>query len=57
MLGNKSKKQFYRSGGTRGGQNQFKWDDVKVDKCKDSYLGNSVLAPAGLLSAEFGNVL
>jgi hypothetical protein len=47
MLGNKGNKQFYRSGGTRGGQNQFKWDDVKIDKHKDNYLGNSLLAPSG----------
>ena len=32
MLGNKGSRKEYRSGGTRGGQDQFKWDDVKVDK-------------------------
>ena len=30
MLGNKSKSKFYRTGGTRGGQSQFDWNDVKV---------------------------
>lgn len=32
MLGNKGSKKFYRTGGSRGGQDQFKWDDVKSDK-------------------------
>jgi hypothetical protein len=32
MLGNKGTKKHYRSGGTRGGQDQFKWEDVKSDK-------------------------
>lgn len=26
-------------GGTRGGQDQFSWDDVKVDKDRENYLG------------------
>lgn len=26
-------------GGTRGGQDQFDWDDVKVDKHRENYLG------------------
>jgi hypothetical protein len=30
-------------GGTRGGQDQFKWDDVKLDKHRENYLGHSVL--------------
>lgn len=47
MLGNKGSKQFYRVGGTRGGQDQFKWDDVKADKYRENYLGNSVQAPVG----------
>lgn len=34
-------------GGTRGGQDQFKWDDVKTDKYRENYLGHSVLAPVG----------
>lgn len=36
-----------RSGGTRGGQDQFNWDDVKVDKHRENYLGNSLMAPVG----------
>ena len=38
---------FYRSGGTRGGQDQFKWEDVKNDKYRENYLGHSVNAPVG----------
>ncbi|KAF9537626.1 hypothetical protein EC957_007853 [Mortierella hygrophila] len=34
-------------GGTRGGQDQFKWEDVKDDKHRENYLGNSLLAPVG----------
>ena len=26
-------------GGTRGGKDQFQWDDVKVDKHRENYLG------------------
>ena len=26
-------------GGTRGGGDQFDWDDVKVDKYRENYLG------------------
>ena len=29
-------------GGTRGGQDQFNWDDVKIDKDRENYLGNCV---------------
>ena len=47
MLGNKGSRQFYRSGGTRGGQDQFKWEDVKNDKYRENYLGHSVNAPVG----------
>ncbi|KAK9538591.1 hypothetical protein VZT92_003753 [Zoarces viviparus] len=36
-----------RSGGSRGGQDQFNWDDVKVDKHRENYLGNSLMAPVG----------
>uniref|UniRef100_A0A3B5ML25 Chromosome 1 open reading frame 35 n=1 Tax=Xiphophorus couchianus TaxID=32473 RepID=A0A3B5ML25_9TELE len=36
-----------RSGGLRGGQDQFNWDDVKVDKHRENYLGNSLMAPVG----------
>jgi hypothetical protein len=34
-------------GGTRGGQDRFKWDDVKGDKYRENYLGNSLQAPVG----------
>jgi len=34
-------------GGVRGGQDQFDWEDVKVDKHRESYLGHSVMAPVG----------
>jgi hypothetical protein len=47
MLGNKGSRLFYRSGGTRGGQDQFKWEDVKNDKYRENYLGHSVNAPVG----------
>jgi hypothetical protein len=47
MLGNKGTKKFYRTGGTRGGQDQFKWDDVKTDKHRENYLGHSAMAPIG----------
>ncbi|KAF7108824.1 hypothetical protein CFC21_109213 [Triticum aestivum] len=30
-----------------GGRDQFKWDDVKVDKHRENYLGHSVKAPVG----------
>ncbi|KAM4728302.1 multiple myeloma tumor-associated protein 2 isoform 2-T2 [Anableps anableps] len=36
-----------RSGGLRGGQDHFNWDDVKVDKHRENYLGNSLMAPVG----------
>ena len=29
-------------GGTRGGKDQFKWDDVKLDKHRENYLGHSL---------------
>ncbi|XP_068790176.1 multiple myeloma tumor-associated protein 2 [Struthio camelus] len=34
-------------GGVRGGQDQFSWEDVKVDKQRENYLGNSLMAPVG----------
>ncbi|EFJ14866.1 hypothetical protein SELMODRAFT_423104 [Selaginella moellendorffii] len=34
-------------GGVRGGRDQFNWDDVKVDKHRENYLGHSVKAPVG----------
>lgn len=36
-----------RSGGVRGGQDQFNWNEVKVDKHRENYLGNSLMAPVG----------
>ncbi|KAM7379466.1 hypothetical protein PAMP_005013 [Pampus punctatissimus] len=36
-----------RSGGVRGGQDQFNWDEVKIDKHRENYLGNSLMAPVG----------
>jgi hypothetical protein len=47
MFGNKGTRKEYRVGGTRGGQDQFKWEDVKGDKHRENYLGHSVLAPVG----------
>ncbi|KAH6762612.1 leukocyte immunoglobulin-like receptor family A protein [Perilla frutescens var. hirtella] len=34
-------------GGVRGGRDQFTWDDVKVDKHRENYLGHSLKAPVG----------
>ncbi|XP_073316685.1 uncharacterized protein [Primulina huaijiensis] len=34
-------------GGVRGGRDQFNWDDVKVDKHRENYLGHSLKAPVG----------
>ncbi|RDD42809.1 Multiple myeloma tumor-associated protein 2-like protein [Trichoplax sp. H2] len=34
-------------GGSRGGKDQFDWDDVKADKYRENYLGHSVMAPIG----------
>ncbi|CAI9091377.1 OLC1v1026398C1 [Oldenlandia corymbosa var. corymbosa] len=34
-------------GGVRGGRDQFNWEDVKVDKHRENYLGHSVKAPVG----------
>ena len=28
-------------GGTRGGKDQFEWDDVKTDKHRENYLGKT----------------
>uniref|UniRef100_A0A8C4TLW2 Multiple myeloma tumor-associated protein 2-like N-terminal domain-containing protein n=1 Tax=Erpetoichthys calabaricus TaxID=27687 RepID=A0A8C4TLW2_ERPCA len=36
-----------RAGGVRGGQDQFSWDEVKGDKHRENYLGNSLMAPVG----------
>ncbi|KAG4148485.1 hypothetical protein ERO13_D05G288500v2 [Gossypium hirsutum] len=34
-------------GGVRGGRDQFSWEDVKVDKHRENYLGHSIKAPIG----------
>lgn len=34
-------------GGTRGGADQFNWEDVKDDKYRENYLGHSLRAPVG----------
>ncbi|XP_043543877.1 multiple myeloma tumor-associated protein 2 isoform X3 [Chiloscyllium plagiosum] len=34
-------------GGVRGGQDQFTWEEVKADKHRENYLGNSLMAPVG----------
>lgn len=34
-------------GGTRGGQAQFSWEDVKTAAHRENYLGHSVRAPTG----------
>ncbi|CAN4126402.1 unnamed protein product [Withania somnifera] len=34
-------------GGVRGGRDQFSWDDVKVDKHRENYIGHSIKAPVG----------
>ncbi|GAA5944161.1 hypothetical protein JCM1841_002908, partial [Sporobolomyces salmonicolor] len=34
-------------GGTRGGQGDFKWQDVAADKDREYYLGHSLNAPVG----------
>ncbi|KAG0229749.1 hypothetical protein BGW42_001352 [Actinomortierella wolfii] len=34
-------------GGVRGGRDQFSWEQVKEDKHRENYLGNSLLAPVG----------
>lgn len=46
-MANKGSKGAYRTGGTRGGQDQFKWEDVRNDKHRENYLGHSLLAPVG----------
>ena len=45
MLGNKG--SVRRTGGTRGGRDQFSWDDVKSSAHRQNYLGNSVMASTG----------
>jgi len=34
-------------GGTRGGKDQFNWEDVKEDHQRENYLGHAVMAPVG----------
>ena len=46
MLGNKGSKNASR-GGTRGGRDQFKWEDVKKSGDRQNYLGHSVMAATG----------
>jgi len=36
-----------RSGGTRGGRDQFNWEDVKADKHRENYIGASVKGRVG----------
>ena len=43
----RERSRHYREGGTRGGQDQFKWEDVKSDKDRENYLGHSQQAPVG----------
>jgi len=40
MFGGGSTK--YRDGGTRGGRDQFSWEQIKDDRFRDYYLGASV---------------
>lgn len=37
----------YRDGGTRGGRDRFKWEDVKTDTYRENYIGHSLKAPVG----------
>ena len=39
-------------GGTRGGQDKFNWDDIKDQRGRECYLGNSVKAPVGRWAQE-----
>ena len=34
-------------GGTRGGADQFRWEDVKKDAARENFIGHSVMAPVG----------
>lgn len=34
-------------GGTRGGKDQFNWENVRADKDREYYLGHSVKALTG----------
>ena len=36
-----------RTGGSRGGRDQFDWDQVREDKHRENYIGHAVLAPKG----------
>lgn len=38
----------YRDGGTRGGRDQFNWEDVKTETYRENYIGHSLKAPVGL---------
>lgn len=46
-LSTRRRATLIRVAGTRGGQDQFKWEDVKSDKYRENYLGHSVKAPLG----------
>ncbi|XPS67831.1 hypothetical protein M3J09_000127 [Ascochyta lentis] len=39
--------QTVRKEGSRGGRNEFKWEDVKNDAQRENYLGHSLMAPVG----------
>ena len=34
-------------GGSRGGKDQFDWENVKEDSQRENYLGHAVAAPVG----------
>lgn len=36
-------------GGVRGGQDQFDWEDVKADKYRENYLGESQVCSNSLI--------
>nr|XP_032807113.1 multiple myeloma tumor-associated protein 2 [Petromyzon marinus] len=47
QIGARSEMHHPTRAGVRGGQDQFNWDDVKTDKYRENYLGNSLMAPVG----------
>jgi len=40
-------------GGTRGGKDQFKWEDVKSDKDRENYLAHSLMVNFTCFSFSF----
>lgn len=40
-------------GGTRGGKDQFDWDDVKTDKDRECYLGKTLRVDSVLYTVNF----